>query len=146
MISDGLTQDTKVIDHALNLATVVADTKVALLEDAELGVELQNMQLNVAEEFSHEHEPCLICGLCRFLHDLMEFGEEGAEEPCHHDVVQSSPIDGRIGDIGEDVVVQGVPMKCEKHKVALPLVVGRQGFQNNHDHRSYVQDAGSLHV
>jgi hypothetical protein len=42
MIGDNLTQGTKVIDHALHPATVVADAEVALLEDAEPVVELQN--------------------------------------------------------------------------------------------------------
>jgi hypothetical protein len=54
----------------------------------------------------------------------MELGGEGVEDPGYHDVVQSSPIDERIGDNGEDVVVEGVEMKREKHKVAPPLVVG----------------------
>jgi hypothetical protein len=58
----------------------------------------------------------------------MEFRGEGAEDPCHHDVVQPSPIGGRISDVGEDVVVQGVAMKCERHEVAPPLIVGRRGF------------------
>jgi hypothetical protein len=54
----------------------------------------------------------------------VEFGGEGVEDPCHHDVVQSSPIDGRIGDVGEDVVIECVATKHEKHEVAPPLVVG----------------------
>jgi hypothetical protein len=37
-IGDGLIQGTKVVDHALQSVTVVADTEVALLEDAKLGV------------------------------------------------------------------------------------------------------------
>jgi hypothetical protein len=69
-------------------------------------------------------EPRLMCGLCWFLHDLVEFRGEGAEDPCHHDAVQSRPIDGWIGDIREDMVVQGIAMKCEKHKVVPLLVVG----------------------
>jgi hypothetical protein len=48
-------------------------------------------------------------------------GGEGAKDSCHHDVVQSSPIDGRIGDIGEDMVVEGVATKHEKHEVAPSL-------------------------
>jgi hypothetical protein len=36
-----------------------------------------------------------------------------------------SPIDGWIGDVGEDVVVEGVATKREKHKVTPPLVVGQ---------------------
>jgi hypothetical protein len=55
----------------------------------------------------------------------MEFRGDAAEDPCHHDAVQCSPIDGRIGDVGEDMVVQGVAMKHEKHEVAPPLVVRR---------------------
>jgi hypothetical protein len=51
-------------------------------------------------------------------------GGEGAEDPCHHDAVQSSPIDERIGDVGEDVVVEGVATKREKHEITPPLVVG----------------------
>jgi hypothetical protein len=54
----------------------------------------------------------------------MEVRIEGDEDPCHHDVVQPSPIDGQIGDVGEDVVVQGVLTKREKEEVAPPLVVG----------------------
>jgi hypothetical protein len=88
----------------------------------------------------------LACGLRWFPNDLVEFGGEGAEDPCHHDAVQSSPIDEWIGDVGEDVVVQGVAMKREKHEVTPSLVVGRRGFQNDHDHRSYVLEAGSLRV
>jgi hypothetical protein len=41
-IGDGLTQGTKDVDHALHLATVVTDAEVALLEDAESGIEMQN--------------------------------------------------------------------------------------------------------
>jgi hypothetical protein len=35
-------------------------------------------------------------------------------------------------------------MKREKNEVVPPLVVGRQGFQNDRDHRSYVLKVGSL--
>jgi hypothetical protein len=76
----------------------------------------------------------------------VELRGEGAEDPCHHDVVQSSPIDGWIGDVGEDVVVEGVATKREKHEVAPPLVVGRGGFQNDRDHRLYILEAGGLRV
>jgi hypothetical protein len=44
------------------------------------------------------------------------------------------------------VVIEGVATKREKHEVAPLLVVGQQGFQNDHDHRSYVLEAGSLRV
>jgi hypothetical protein len=74
----------------------------------------------------------------------MELGGEGVEDPGHHDVVQFSPIDGRIGDVGEDMVIEGVAMKREKHEAAPPLVVGRRGFQNHCDHRSYVFEVSSL--
>jgi hypothetical protein len=40
MIGDGLTQGTKVIDHALHPVTVVADAEIALFEGTEPGVEL----------------------------------------------------------------------------------------------------------
>jgi hypothetical protein len=43
-------------------------------------------------------------------------------------MLQSSPIDEWIGDIGEDVVVEGVATKHEKHEVVPPLVFGRRGF------------------
>jgi hypothetical protein len=71
-----------------------------------------------------DHEPRLACGLRRLPTDLVEFGVEGAEDPGHHDVVQSSPIDGRINDVGEEVVIEGIAMKHEKHKVAPLHVVG----------------------
>jgi hypothetical protein len=76
----------------------------------------------------------------------VELGGEGAEDPGHHDVVQSSPIDEWISDVGEDVVIKGVAMKREKHEVAPPLVVERRGFPNDRDHRSYVLEAGSLRM
>jgi hypothetical protein len=144
MIGDGLTQGTKVVGHALHPAIVVADIEVSLLEDAELGVELQNMQLDVAEELSLDREPRLACGLRQLLNDLVEFGGEGAKDPGHHDNVQSSLIDGCIGDVGEDMVIEGVVMKREKHEVVSPLVVGQRGFQNDRDHQSYVLETGSL--
>jgi hypothetical protein len=67
----------------------------------------------VAEKLGLEHEPRLTYGLHQFLNDLMKFGGEGAEDLCHHDFVQSNPIDGGFGDVGEDMVVQGVVTKCE---------------------------------
>jgi hypothetical protein len=73
-------------------------------------------------------------------------GGEGVEDPCYHDAVQSSPIDGWIGDVKEDVVIQDVVMKREKHEVTPPLVVRRRGFLNDHDHRLYILEAGSLRV
>jgi hypothetical protein len=74
----------------------------------------------------------------------MELRREDAKDPCYHDVVQSNTIDRRIGDIGEDMVVEGVATKCDKHEVAPPLVVGQRGFQNDRDHGSCVLEAGSL--
>jgi hypothetical protein len=73
-------------------------------------------------------------------------GGEGAEDPGQHVAVQSNPIDGQIGDVGEDVAVEGVAMKCEKHEVVPPLVVGRRRFQNDRDHQSYVLEAGGLRM
>jgi hypothetical protein len=75
------------------------------------------MRLAVAEELSLDHEPRLACGLCQLLYDLMELRGKGAEDPGHLDVVQASPIDGRINNVGEDVAVGGVATKREKHKV-----------------------------
>jgi hypothetical protein len=76
----------------------------------------------------------------------VELRGQGAEDLCHHDAVQSSPIDGWISDIREDVVVEGVVTKREKHEVAPPLVVGRRWFQDDRDHRSYILKTGSLRV
>jgi hypothetical protein len=73
----------------------------------------------------------------------MKLGGEGAEDPGHHDAVQSSTIDGWIDDIGEDVAIEGI---ATKHEVEPPLVVGCRGLQNNHDHRSYVLEVGSLRM
>jgi hypothetical protein len=70
----------------------------------------------------------------------------GAEEPGHHDAVQSSPIDGWVGDVGEEVVVVGLATKHEKHEVVPLLVVRWWVFQNDRDHRSYVLEAGSLRM
>jgi hypothetical protein len=53
----------------------------------------------------------------------VELRGEGAEDSGHHDVVQSSPIDGLIGDVGEDMAVEGIVMKREKHEVVPPLIV-----------------------
>jgi hypothetical protein len=70
MIGDVLTQGMKVVDHALHPVIVVVDVEVALLQGAELGVELQNKRLDVDEELSLSREPCLVCSLCRFPNDL----------------------------------------------------------------------------
>jgi hypothetical protein len=42
------------------------------------------------------------------------------------------------------VVIEGVVMKHETHEVTPPLVVGRRGFQNDHDHWSYILEADRL--
>jgi hypothetical protein len=76
----------------------------------------------------------------------MEFEGEGAKDPGHHGDVQSSPIDKQIGDVGEDVVIEGIATKHEKHEVTTPLVVGRRGFQNDCDNRSYVLEVDSLRM
>jgi hypothetical protein len=128
MIGDGLTQGTKVVGHALHPATVVTDAEVALLEGAEPRDELQNTQLAVIEELSLDHEPRLACSHRRLMNDLIEFGGEGVEDPGHHDVVKSILIDGWISDVREDMVIVGIAMKHEKHKVTPPLVVGRRWF------------------
>jgi hypothetical protein len=133
-IDHGLTQGMKVIGDALHLVIVVADAEVTVLEDTKPGVELQNAGLAVAKELDLERKPCLMNGLHQFSNDLVEFGGKGVEDPCHHDVVQPSPTAGWIGDVGEDVVIQGVAMKHEKHEVMPPLVVGQRGFQNDRDY------------
>jgi hypothetical protein len=83
------------------------------------------MRLTFAEDLSLDHDPCLACGLCRLLNYLVELGGEGVRDPGQHDVVQSSPIDGRIRDIRGDMVIEGIVTKCEKHEV-MPLLVVRQ--------------------
>jgi hypothetical protein len=145
-IDDGLTQGTKVIGHALHLTIVVTDTEVTLLQGVEPSIELQNTRLAIAEELTLDHKARLACSLHWLPNDLVVFGGEGSEDPCHHDVVQSSPIDGWICDIREDMVIKGIAMKHEEHEVMPPLVVGRRGFQNDRDHRSYIFEAGSLSV
>jgi hypothetical protein len=74
---------------------------------------------------SLDREPRLTCALRRLPNNLVELGREGAEDSCHHDAVQSTPTDGRIGDVREDVVIEGITMKREKHEVTPPLVVWR---------------------
>jgi hypothetical protein len=83
---------------------------------------------------SLDRKLCLACGPYQPSNDLVELGGEGDEDPDHHNVVQSSLIDGRIGDIGEDVVVKGVATKCEKYEVVPPHVIGRRGFHNDRNH------------
>jgi hypothetical protein len=124
MIGDGLTQGMKVISHALHLAIVIADVEVALLEDVKHDIELQNVGHAIIEELGLEREPHLTSGLHQFSNDLVEFGGEGAKDTCHHDVVQPCLIGGCISDVGDDVVVQDIATKCEKHEVTPPLVVG----------------------
>jgi hypothetical protein len=51
--------------------------------------------------------------------------EKGVEDPCHNDVVQSSPKDEQISDVREDVAIQDVATKREMHEIAPPLVVAR---------------------
>jgi hypothetical protein len=84
-----------------------------LLEDVKLGVELQNAGLTVVEELGLEPDPRLTSGLYRFPDDLVKFGGEGVEDPHHHNVVQPSPIGGRIDNIREDMVVKSVAVKRE---------------------------------
>jgi hypothetical protein len=124
MIGDGLTQGTKVIGHALHPTTVVADIEISMLEGMEPGIELQNSRLTIAEELSLDRKPRLACSLCWLPNDLVEIGGEGVEDPGHINVVQSSPIDRRIGYFREDVIIEGVATKREKHEVVPPLVVG----------------------
>jgi hypothetical protein len=57
------------------------------------------MRLAVAEELCLDREPHLAYGLCGLPNDLMELGEEGVENLGHHNVVQPSPIDRRIGNV-----------------------------------------------
>jgi hypothetical protein len=56
------------------------------------------------------------------------FRGEGVEDPNHHIAVQSSPIDRRNGDIGVDMVIEGVVTKREEHEVTPPFVVEQRGF------------------
>jgi hypothetical protein len=65
-----------------------------------------------------------VCSLRQLPNNLVKLRGKGAKDLGHRDVVQSSPIDGRICNVGEDVVIEGVAMKCEKHEVASLLVVG----------------------
>jgi hypothetical protein len=98
MIGDGLTLGMKANSHALHPRSIVTDAEVALLEDAEPGVELQNTRLMIAEELS------LICGLRQFPNDLVELRGEGAEDPCHQDVVLF-PLSGSGRGSGGDLLL-----------------------------------------
>jgi hypothetical protein len=64
-IDDGLTQDTKVLGHALHPTTVVTNAEVSLLKGVEPSVELQNTRHAVVEELSPDHEPRLACSLAQ---------------------------------------------------------------------------------
>jgi hypothetical protein len=49
MIGDGFTQGAHVVGHAFHLTTIVANTKITLLEDMKLCVDLQNAGLTVTK-------------------------------------------------------------------------------------------------
>jgi hypothetical protein len=70
----------------------------------------------------------MTCCCRRLLNDLVELRGEGAEDLGHHDDVQSSPTNGLIDNVREDVVGEDVAMKREKHEVLSPLVVRRRGL------------------
>jgi hypothetical protein len=44
------------------------------------------------------------------------------------------------------MVIEGIVMKHEEHEVAPPLLLRQRGFQNDHEHRSYILEAGSLRM
>jgi hypothetical protein len=129
-IGDGHTQGALVTGRVFHLATIVADAKIALLEDTKLGINLHDAGLTVTEELGLDIEPCLSSSLRWLAEDLVEVDRDGPQAPGEHDVVKPSPIGGRVNDVGDDMIVEGIEAVCEEHLVMPALVVGRERLQN----------------
>jgi hypothetical protein len=50
---------------------------------------------------------------------------ESNQDPSQYNVVQCGLIGGRVDDVRDDLIVEGVAAEREEHNVTPPLVVGR---------------------
>ena len=95
-IINNLAKVAQIVSHALHLAAIVRDGEVALLEDAEIGVEVERPSFVVAAEMLVEAQPGDAGRVVANAHGLLKFGGQGAEEPRADDGIHAAPRgDGR---------------------------------------------------
>jgi len=90
-IRDRLAEVTEGVRHALHLAAVLGDGKVALDEDSESGVEVESTSLAVAEELVLNGKPGLASGATALADDVLQLDGDGAEDPGEDNTVHPAP-------------------------------------------------------
>jgi hypothetical protein len=105
----------------------------------------------VAEELHLVDNPNLLSGAVAAaivgVGGLLEVDGDGVEQPRQDHTVHLAPVgvvEGR--SIGGDMVVEGVPLECQQHKVTPSRVLGGRDTEDNGHQGPDVVDVDSLSV
>jgi hypothetical protein len=138
-ILDGPPKVPQRVSHALHPTAELADREVSLDEGAEARVETQSPGLGVAQELALKREPrpARVRG---GADEVVEVQRDRPQDPGEDDAVETEPRRRLDGDRGldEDVVVEGIAAKGEKHQIPPPGVGGRLRLEDDRDEKTNV--------
>jgi hypothetical protein len=122
------------VRHALHPTAELADGEVTLDEGPETRVEAQSPSLRVAQELALKGEPSP-ARVRRGADEVVEVQRDRPQDPGEDDAVQTKPRRGLDGDrsVNEDMVVEGVAAKSEKHQIPPAGVGGRLRLEDDRD-------------
>jgi hypothetical protein len=135
------------VRHALHPTAELADGEVTLDEGPETRVEAQSPGLRVAQELALKGEPSP-ARVRRGADEVVEVQRDRPQDPGEDDAVQTKPRRGLDGDrnVNEDVVIEGVAAKSEKHQIPPAGVGGRLRLEDDRDEEADVLDPPGLVV
>jgi hypothetical protein len=145
-VMDDLAEITKSLSHPLHLAAIVADRKIDLHKNTELGIEAKGASFAIAKELLLNGDPGAACCATKGADGLHQLGGERAQHPRQDNGIHAPPRWRGGGGVGEDMVGEGVPLESEQDEVAPAIVVGEEGVQNDGHKGTKVLDARRLRV
>jgi hypothetical protein len=145
-VVDDLAKIPEGIHHGLHLVVVLMD-RVALDEDAKLGVEMDSLHLVIAKELRLNSEPGVASCPVAHVDSLHKLGGDRAKQPREDDSIHAAPgRDVGVGRIRDNMRGEGVALEGEEDEVAPAVVVRRERIQDDRHKCPDVLDIGSLRV
>lgn len=146
-VGDGVAELAAGVSHGLEATTVVVGAEVTLHEVVEFRRDVHGALFSVTEEHLLKAEPHMACSGDGLQHGLQEIGSYGAINPCQHHAVHPCPC--RLvgeGDVGENVIGEGILAERDEEEAAPLRVVRRAEVEDDWNKSLNVEDRHSLSV
>lgn len=143
-IGDGLAEGAEIVGHLLEAAAVHDDGEIPLDEVVEFRLEVNGVNLPVAEELGLDGEPSVPGGRALGGDNVGEVVGEGVDDPRLDHTIHPIPVRREDRDVKVDLILQGVLPQDSQEVVKPATEVPRVDVEDNGDEGADVAEGDRL--